>query len=83
MRYKNELIKKKFIEYNQLKKKASKIRRDNIIKAAKEEIKDISDSELKLLGIALYWAEGKKASTKNASATFTNSDGCMIKLMMR
>ncbi len=83
IQYKNELIKKKFIEYNEFKKKEARRRRDSIIEIAKKEINKISRRELKLLGIALYWAEGKKANMKAGSATFTNSDPFMIKLIMR
>lgn len=81
IQYKNQLIKKKFIEYNELKRKKAEERRNNIKEAAKKEINKISQRELKLLGIALYWAEGSKCS-RAGTVVFSNSDPFMIELMM-
>lgn len=60
---------------------AAKLKREIIVKAA-NEITTISKRELWLIGIALYWAEGSKQSTKTVSQgiKFTNSDPYMIKL---
>ena len=56
--------------------------RQQIIDNAKKEVPQRSSSEyLRLIGAALYWAEGYTASTH--SFVFANSDADMIKLMMR
>lgn len=56
------------------------IKRESVINEAMGEIGKISDRELWLVGIMLYWAEGRK---KNRGVVqFTNSDPEMIKLMM-
>lgn len=80
--YKNQLIKKKFIEYNKRRKREAKKRRNSIIEAAKREINKISKRELKLLGIALYWAEGSKCERRH-TLVFSNSNPYMSSLMMR
>ncbi|MFC1674825.1 hypothetical protein ACFL1K_02950 [Candidatus Omnitrophota bacterium] len=81
IRYKNDEIKKKFIQYNALKKKRSKSSKAIIFKDAAGAINNLSQVELKLVGIALYWAEGCNNS-KWGSVCFTNSDARMIRLMM-
>lgn len=80
--YKNDKIKDKFIRYNALKKKQADERKGNILNNSSKEISTISERELKLIGIALYWAEGYEGS-RWKSVCFTNSDPEMIKLMMR
>lgn len=82
IRYKNEKIKLKFIKFNELKRKRAERYKRVISCSAAEEINDLSERELKLVGIALYWAEGYKRS-RWASVSFTNSDPEMIKLMIR
>ena len=79
--YKNEKIKAKFIEFNQLRRLQSERKKGVITNAATREIGILSKRELKLLGIALYWAEGHKSGAR--SADFVNTDPAMIKLMMR
>lgn len=59
---------------------ALKIRLDFENKA-KKEIKELSPYTLKLVGSALYWAEGGK--TKKGFLRFVNSNPMMVKLMMR
>lgn len=55
--------------------------RQQIIDSAKNEVPQRCSSEnLKLIGAALYWAEGYTASTH--SFVFANSDCDMIKLMI-
>lgn len=54
-------------------------RRQIIIDFAKEQIKIISDRELWLIGVMLYWAEGGKTQR---IVRFSNSDPEMIKIMM-
>lgn len=79
---KNMEIRRKFIEYNNLKRQEALRRKETISLAAQEEIDRISRRELKLIGIALYWAEGSKASGWSTVA-FSNSDPNMILLVMR
>ncbi len=45
------------------------------------EIKSLTDNELFLTGLALYWAEGYKKT--RWTLQFSNSDPAMIKLIMR
>jgi len=59
--------------------KAAKIREKYKEKAAKE-IKKISKKNLRLIGSALYWAEG---SNHRNSLRFANSDPMMIKVIMK
>ena len=82
IKYKNDRIKKKFIEYNELRRKQSNDNKLAIVRSAMKEIDVISKRELKLIGIALYWAEGYKAHACSG-VEFTNTDPGMIKLMMR
>jgi transcriptional regulator with XRE-family HTH domain len=79
---KNIDIRKKFIEYNSIKHKKSVKRKSNLFLKSQREIKKISSEELKLVGIALYWAEGSK-SIEPGIVIFANSDPIMISLIMR
>src|SRR3989344_5896473 len=56
-------------------------RRQIIIDNAKKEIFNLSDQELKLIGIALYWGEGGKAN--RGSVQLSNGDPRIIQLMMK
>lgn len=56
-------------------------RRQEIINQAKDEIKNLSLHELKIVGAMLYWGEGRK--TGNWSASIANSDPVIIKVVMR
>ncbi|MBI4993902.1 hypothetical protein HZC33_03045 [Candidatus Wolfebacteria bacterium] len=49
------------------------------------EIKNISNRELWLIGISLYWAEGAKQKEHNVSqkVVFSNGDPLMIKLFLK
>ncbi len=51
---------------------------------ARNEIKNLSNRELWLIGIALYWAEGTKQKEHNISqkVKFSNSDPKMIKIFL-
>lgn len=82
IQYKNDKIKEKFIRHNELKKKEANDRKEAIINSAIREIDAISKRDLKLVGVALYWAEGYKGE-RSTGADFINSDPAMIKLMMR
>jgi transcriptional regulator with XRE-family HTH domain len=61
---------------NQLKRKKEI---EIIRKNAKKEIKKLSNYEIKIIGAALYWAEGSKVK----SSSFTNSDPLLIKFIMK
>lgn len=56
-----------------------------IFDEAESEIVSISNRELWLIGIALYWAEGSKEKEyrPGQSLQFTNSDPVMIKLFIK
>ncbi len=56
----------------------------SITKTAKKEIRSVSNRELFLIGIALYWAEGSKQKAHMVSnrVRFSNSDPKMIKLFL-
>lgn len=82
IKYKNDKIKDKFIKFNELKKKQSDENKAAIFNNAIDEIDTLSDKELKLIGIALYWAEGHKGLSWD-TVSFTNSDPIMIKLIMK
>lgn len=84
IRYKNDKIKEKFIKFNELRRKESEENKKTISCNATKEINSlsVSERELKLIGIALYWAEGYKGSVWK-TVGFTNSDPEMVKLIMR
>lgn len=46
-------------------------------------IESISKKELLLIGVALYWGEGKKSERSVISLDFSNSDPIMISVYMR
>ena len=54
-------------------------KRQIIINAAKKDIKKLSEKELWLIGVMLYWAEGGKTQRL---VRFSNGDPEMIKIMM-
>ncbi len=68
---------------------AKRLQRLNRIKNIREEalkdIKHISDRELWLIGIVLYWAEGSKEKEYHPGSrlNFSNSDANMIKLYLK
>ena len=75
-------IKKEVIERRRktrLKNEGTK--RQVVIDRARNEINRLSGKELKLIGAALYWAEGSK--TQRGTVQFSNSDPRLIQLMMR
>lgn len=61
-------------------RKLSRIK--ELIKNARAEIKNLTDQELFLTGLSLYWAEGFK-SIKEGRLGFCNSDPRMIKFMIK
>jgi hypothetical protein len=60
--------------------KAAEIR-ERYAKNAAEEIKNLSRKDVKLIGIALYWAEGTKKNRNQLR--FANSDPKAIKTIMK
>lgn len=61
--------------------KNEEIKRRYIMDTAGKDLNRISLQELKLIGIALYWAEGGK--TRQGSARISNSDPIVIQVMMK
>ena len=57
----------------------------NIIELAEKDIKSISNRELWLIGIALYWAEGSKEKEYRTTSrtAFSNSDPKMIMIFIK
>lgn len=74
---KKEVIEKRRI--TRLIKESS--RRQIVIDQAEKNIKKLSKEDLFTIGIALYWAEGRKAG--RAIVSFSNSDPRAVRLMMR
>ncbi|MDP2926633.1 MAG: hypothetical protein Q8N65_00620 [bacterium] len=60
--------------------KATEIR-EKYAQEASKEIKNLSPKDLKLIGIALYWAEGTKRNRNQLR--FANSDPMAIKVIMK
>ena|ERR1041384_3147420 len=54
-------------------------RREQIICAAYQEVGELNLKSLRLIGAALYWAEGSKDRN---TVYFTNTDPAMVRLMM-
>jgi hypothetical protein len=70
-----------FIEYNKQKHLNAIKKSQKIISEAKKEIGKLTKRDLKLVGTALYWAEGYKKG--KSQIEFVNSDPKIIALMMR
>jgi hypothetical protein len=73
---------KRLTEYNRFKHEEAVSRKSVIFDMACQDVGDISKRNLKLIGAALYWAEGYKTDLAR-DVEIVNSDPCMIKLMMR
>ncbi len=56
-------------------------KREKVMFSAGKDIKTISEKELRLIGLCLYWGEGGK--TNHGVARVSNSDPTLIKTMMR
>lgn len=67
--------------YNKYRSRLARARWALMQKDAKRDIGRLSFRELKLIGAALYWAEGYKRG--NWNIVFCNSDFLMIKIMMK
>lgn len=84
-----EALRKGLIAYNEIygkirSQEAAKIREGYKKQAFQEiskEIRKLSFRNLKLIGLALYWAEGSKKSRNNID--FSNSDPFIIRIIMR
>lgn len=57
------------------------VKRNIIMSEAGNDIKKISENDLRLIGLCLYWGEGGK--TRQGSVRLSNSDPAVIKVMMR
>jgi len=80
---------KGLVKRNKLQTLWAQERAETTRKSSYKEIKKLDDEDLKLIGIALYWAEGyKKLKTKNGKIvtnhpiSFTNSDPDMVKFFV-
>ena len=74
-------LKKEFIEKRRNTRLTNESnKRQLIIDKARSQIKKISEKELWLMGVMLYWAEGGK--TQRGLVRFSNGDPEMIKIMM-
>lgn len=84
-----EALRKGLIAYNEIygkirSQEAAKIRegyKEQALKEILRKIKKLSLRDLKLIGLALYWAEGSKKSRN--STDFSNSDPFIIQTTMR
>jgi hypothetical protein len=74
--------KKELTEYNKIKHEKAVLRKRDIFRTASDEINNLSEQDLKFVGIALYWAEGYKTDIAR-DVEFVNSDPDMIRLIMR
>jgi len=63
------------------KAKNKKTKLDAVYKEVKKDIQHLSKRELYLLGLALYWTEGTKASS--STICMTNTDLSVLKLFLR
>lgn len=72
---------KNIIQYNKIRSLKARHAAQQLQNEAAQEIVTNSQIDLKILGTALYWAEGYKRA--KWSALFCNSDPVMIKLIMR
>jgi hypothetical protein len=71
----------RFIKYNKQRHFNAIKKSQRVISKAKKEIGKLTKRDLKLIGTALYWAEGYKKGKDQIE--FTNSDPKIIVLMMR
>lgn len=69
------------IRYNKLRAKKTRQRTQREIFVSSLQIGNLSQRELRLIGTALYWAEGGKGNRWRLQ--FSNTDPFMVRLMMR
>lgn len=72
---------KNIIEYNRHRSKEYRKETKYLLKKFAKEIPPISDRNLFLIGLALFWAEGGKREKWNVR--FVNSDPTMIRVIMK
>lgn len=72
---------KSITDYNKKRAKLAREKWEERIEKAKKEIGQLTQREVKLIGSALYWAEGYKKG--NWAVLFCNSDPEMVMIMMR
>lgn len=72
----------RFLEYNRIRSETIKTEKQFLYNKSSSAVGIINERELKLVGIALYWAEGYTANSWR-TVSFANSDPDMICLMMR
>ncbi len=82
---KSNYSKEKFLEYNRQKHECVEAENKAIRENFSKKIRPITDYELLLLGVALYWGEGCKRHSRQNSvyASLCNSDPCIIKVFLR
>jgi hypothetical protein len=83
-------VQNSLVKRNKLQTKEAKERNSNIRNSAKSEIKELSLDDLRLVGTALYWAEGyKRLKVKDGqertwhTISFVNSDPEMVSTFVR
>ncbi|MBI5412915.1 hypothetical protein HZA42_01030, partial [Candidatus Peregrinibacteria bacterium] len=76
-----EIWRQNIIKYNKARAFKAQCNAKTIRLTAANEIKELNKDDLKLIGVALYWAEGYNRA--KWSALFCNSDPRMVKLIMR
>lgn len=69
----------------EMRKKARLLLSQKIKEEASKEVANVSQRELWLMGVALYWAEGSKEKDgyPGSGVQFTNSDPYMVRLFIR
>lgn len=72
---------KNITAYNKYRSRLARARWVQTQKSTEKDIRKLSLKELKLIGAALYWAEGYKRG--NWSVVFCNSDFLMMKIMLK
>lgn len=72
---------KNITRYNEERSRLARIRWSKQQELSSTELKTVNDYELKIIGAALYWAEGYKRG--NWSVVFCNSDPEMVKVIMK
>ncbi len=77
---KKGLLREEVERRRQTRLKNEKLKRDVFINAAQATIPKITDQQLWLMGVMLYWGEGGKT---RRIVRFSNSDPNMIKIIMR
>lgn len=85
LKEKGRTAKKQLLNFNKRRTKAIINENQSIRQKALNEVNPLSKNRLKLIGAALYWAEGYKFKKQKATPhiCFSNSDPYMIALFLR